>query len=97
MSLFATVKDAMVGQAMRLVGDPRVSKLMGNPRVVNAAMKAMSVGGSIKTELDKAGRFAAGMFGLATQEEVSQLRSTIQSLEDTVAALEAGQSTTHPG
>lgn len=94
MSLFATVKDAVVGQAMRLVGDPRVSKLMGNPRVVNAAMKAMSVGGSIKTELDKAGRFAAGVFGLATQEEVSQLRSTIQSLEDTVAALEAGQTTT---
>jgi len=70
------VKDAVVGRAMRLMGDPRV---------MNAAMKAVGWGGSVKAELDRASRFAAGLFGLATQEEVSALRSTVQSLEDNIA------------
>jgi hypothetical protein len=49
----------------------------------------MSLGGAVKTNMDKAGRLAAGVFGLATQEEVATLRQTIQTLEDTVASLEA--------
>lgn len=89
MSLFGNVKESMMGQAMRIMGDPRIGKLMSDPRVMNAAMKAMSVGGSVKTELDKCGRLAAGVFGFATQEEVSALRTTIQNLEDQVATLEA--------
>ena len=87
--MFNTVKDAVMGQAMRLMGDPRLSNLMGNPKVINAAMKAMSLGGSVKSEVDKATRFAAGVFGFATQDEVSALRSTVQNLEDTVAILQS--------
>lgn len=83
------VKDAVVGRAMRLMGDPRISRVMGDPRVMNVAMRAVGLGGSVKTELDRASRFAAGLFGLATQEEVSALRSTVQSLEDTLAIREA--------
>jgi len=87
--MLGAVKDAMVGRAMRLMSDPRLSRVIGDPRVMNAAMKAVSLGGAVKTEIDRASRFAAGLFGLATQEEVSALRSTIQTLEDTVAVLEA--------
>jgi hypothetical protein len=82
------LKDVLVGQAMKLAGNPRVTKLVSDPRVMNAAMKAMSLGGAVKTNMDKAGRLAAGVFGLATQEEVATLRQTIQTLEDTVASLE---------
>ncbi|HEY2899938.1 MAG TPA: hypothetical protein VGL59_05130 [Polyangia bacterium] len=89
MSVFNTVKDAFVGQAMRLISDPRLSRMIGNPKVVNAAMKAMNLGGSVKAEVDKATRFAAGVFGFATQEEVSALRSTVQTLEDTIAIMQA--------
>jgi len=53
---------------------------------MNVAMKAVGLGGAVKTELDRATRFAAGLFGLATQEEVSALRSTVQSLEDNLSA-----------
>jgi hypothetical protein len=88
MSVINSVKDVLVDQAMKLAGSPRVTKLMGDPRLMNAAMKAMSLGGSVKTGMDKAGRVAAGVFGLATQEEVATLRATIQSLEDQVASLE---------
>ena len=83
------VKDVVVGRAMRLMGDPRISRVMGDPRVMNAAMRAMSVGGSMKAELDRASRVAAGLLGFATQEEVSTLRSTIQTLEDQLAVMES--------
>jgi hypothetical protein len=89
MSMIASVKDAVLGRAMRLMSDPRVSRVMGDPRVMNVAMKAVGLGGTIKAELDRASRFAAGLFGLATQEEVSSLRSTVQSLEDNLATRDA--------
>ncbi|HVT09615.1 MAG TPA: hypothetical protein VHO67_19275 [Polyangia bacterium] len=89
MSMFGAVKDRVVGQAMRLMSDPRLSRVMGDQRVMNVAMKAVGVGGSIKAELDRATRFAAGVLGFATQEEVSALRSTIQALEDNLAILES--------
>jgi hypothetical protein len=89
MSMLDGVKDKMVGQAMRFMSDPRISRMMGDQRVMNVAMKAVGVGGSIKAELDRATRFAAGLLGFATQEEVSALRSTIQSLEDNLAIMES--------
>src|SRR5262245_24012546 len=89
MSMLGSIKDVVFGQAMKLAGNPRVTKLMGDPRLMNAAMKAMSLGGAVKGNMDKCGRFAAGVFGLATQQEVATLRTTIQTLEDTVATLEA--------
>jgi hypothetical protein len=85
MSMLASVKDAVLGRAMRAMSDPRVSRVMGDPRVMNVAMKAVGFGGTIKAELDRASRFAAGLFGLATQEEVSALRTSVQSIEDNLS------------
>ena len=73
--MMTSLKDALVGQAMKLAGNPRVTKLVSDPRVMNAAMKAMSLGGAVKTNMDKAGRLCAGVFGLATQEEVATLET----------------------
>ncbi len=87
--MFGALKDVVVGRAVRLMSDPRLTKVASSPRVMNAAMKALSLGGTMKTELGKATRLAAGALGIATEEEVATLRSTIQSLEDTVATLEA--------
>src|SRR5436190_22663006 len=96
MSIMNSFKDVLVGQAMKLAGNPRVTKLVSDPRLMNAAMKAMSLGGAVKTNMDKAGRLAAGVFGLATQEEVATLRQTIQTLEDTVASLESARTEAAP-
>jgi hypothetical protein len=89
MSMLGTIKDVLVGRAMQIMSDPRMSRVMSDPRLMTAAMKAMNLGGSVKTELDKATRFAASVFGLATQDEVTALRSTIQQLEDSIAILAA--------
>src|SRR3954462_9960383 len=92
MSMLNSFKDVFVNQAMKLAGNPRVTKFMGDPRLMNAAMRAMSLGGAVKTNMDKAGRLAAGVFGLATQDEAATLRQTTQTLEDPVASLEARSS-----
>jgi hypothetical protein len=89
MSMFGSLKDVMVERAMKLASDPRLTKLATNPRVMGTAMKALSFTGSVKTEVSKATRLAAGLFGIATEEELASLRSTVQTLEDTVATLEA--------
>jgi len=94
--MFGSVTDRVVGQAMRLMSDPRISRVMGDQRVMNVAMKAVGIGGSIKAELDRATRFAAGVLGFATQEEVSSLRSTVQALEDNLAILESRGGTGGP-
>jgi len=88
MAVLKSIKDVVVGQAFKFAGSPRVSKLVSDPRLMNAAMKAMSLGGAVKSNLDKAGRLAAGTFGLATHDEVITLRSTNQHLEDQIATLE---------
>jgi hypothetical protein len=94
MAFFHTLKDAALGQAMKFASSPRVTKLVSDPRLMNAAMKAMSLGGAMKANFDKATRMAAGAFGIATQDEVASLRTTIQTLEDQVAALESRSSAT---
>jgi hypothetical protein len=87
MAVLKSIKDVVVGQALKLAASPSVTKLASDPRLMNAAMKALSVGGMVKSNLDKAGQAAAGTFGLATHEEVANLRTTIQQLEDQLAIL----------
>jgi len=94
--MLGAVKDMMIGRAVRLMSDPRLSRVMGDPRVMNVAMRAMNVGGNMKAELDRASRFAAGVLGFATQEEVSTLRSTIQTLEDQLSVIDARRTVTPP-
>ena len=93
MSMLGSVKDVVVGRAIRLMSDPRLTRIASDPRVMSAAMRALSLGGSVKTEIGKATRVAASVFGIATEDEISALRSTVQTLEDTVAMLEARGST----
>jgi hypothetical protein len=89
MPVINSIKDIVVGQALRLAGNPRVSKLASDPRLMNVAMKALSLGGTLKSGMDRAGGVAAGVLGLATQQEVANLRATIAQLEDTISTLEA--------
>jgi len=87
--MLSGIKDAVVGRAMKLVGDPRVTRLVSDPRVMNAAMKAISLGGSLKNGVEMTGNFAASVLGFATRGDVATLRDTIRGLEDQVAIMEA--------
>jgi hypothetical protein len=96
MPVFQSIKDIVVGQALKLAGSPRVSKLVSDPRLMNAAMKVMSAGGAVMANMDKAGKMAASTFGLATRDEVKDLRGTITQLEDHIATLESRNNAPKP-
>jgi len=88
MSMMSSVKDAVLGRAMKLATDPRVAKLVSDPRLVGAAMKAINVGADLKSQATGITRVAAGALGFHTADEVAELRGTIQTLQDTIVGLE---------
>jgi hypothetical protein len=87
-----SLKKSLMEQGMKLLGDPRVVKLMQNEQFMKAMMTAISVPGKIDGfTKEHAERFAKRM-SLATADEVKDLRRTIRSLEDQIAELKRGSS-----
>jgi hypothetical protein len=82
-----SIKKSLMDQGMKLLGDPRVMKLMQNEQFVKAMMTAVSMPGKIDGfTKEQAEKFAKKM-SLATADEVRDLKRTVRSLEDQVAAL----------
>ena len=82
-----SLKKSLMEQGMKLLGDPRVVKLMQNEQFMKAMMTAISVPGKIDGfTKDQAEKFAKRM-SLATSDDVRDLKRTVRSLEDKVAEL----------
>jgi hypothetical protein len=82
-----TLKKSLMEQGMKLLGDPRVVKLMQNEQFMKAMMTAISMPGKIDGfTKEHAERFAKRM-SLATANEVRDLRRTIRALEEEIADL----------
>jgi polyhydroxyalkanoate synthesis regulator phasin len=84
----STLKKNLVQQGMKLMGDPRVAKIMQDERVMKALMGAMSVPGKVTTFTSEQVERLAKAMSLATEDEVNDLRRTIRRLEEEVARLE---------
>lgn len=83
------LKDKLVTEGMKLAANPAVAKLMQDPRFMRAVMTAMAMPGKVSTfTAEQKENFAQAM-GLATQEEVRDLKRTVAALERAVARLEA--------
>ena len=84
----ANLKKTMLEKGMQLMTDPRVSKVMQDPRFMKAVMTAMSVPGKVQTfTSDKLEQVVKAM-DLATQDEVKDLRRTVRRLEEEVSRLQ---------
>jgi cell division FtsZ-interacting protein ZapD len=82
------LKDKLMAEGMKLAGNPQVAKLMQDERFMKLVMTAMSMPGKVSTfTTEQKEHFAAAM-GLATQEEVRDLKRTVAALERAVARLE---------
>jgi len=81
------LKDRVMGEAMKLVSHPSVAPLLQDERLMKLVMNALSVPGKINdiTEEQKANFIR--LMGLATREEVEDLKRTVRSLEDELARL----------
>jgi hypothetical protein len=82
-----SLKKSLMEQGMKLLGDPRVVKMMQNEQFMKAMMAAMSMPGKIDGfTKEHAEKFAKRM-SLATADEVKDLRRTLRALEEEIADL----------
>ena len=77
-----TWKKTLMKQAMGVMSDPRVLKMMQDERVMKAVMQVMSVPGKVQNfTQDNVEKLAKAM-ALATEDEVKDLRRTVRRLEE---------------
>jgi uncharacterized protein YceH (UPF0502 family) len=82
------LKDKLMAEGMKLAGNPQVAKLMQDERFMKLVMTAMSMPGKVSTFTTEQKEHFAKAMGLATQEEVRDLKRTVAALERAVARLE---------
>lgn len=83
------IKDELQKKGLQLMADPRVAKLMQDPRFMGAMMTAMSVPGKVNTfTTEQTERFARSM-RLPTLAEFKDLQRQVKNLEAELARLKA--------
>jgi ubiquinone biosynthesis protein UbiJ len=83
-----TLKDKLMSEGMKLAANPQVAKMMQDERFMKLVMTAMAMPGKVSTFTTEQKETFAKAMGLATQEEVRDLKRTVAALERTVARLE---------
>jgi cell division FtsZ-interacting protein ZapD len=81
------LKDKLVSEGMKLATNPAVAKLMQDERFMKLIVSAMSVPGRVSTFTAEQKEAFAKTMGLATADEVRDLKRTVASLEREVARL----------
>jgi hypothetical protein len=66
---------------VRLLQDPRVAKLMGNPEVQRLALEVFRLRGRLQGAFEAQVQRAAGVLSLATQRDLRALQRRIRNLE----------------
>jgi hypothetical protein len=84
-----SLKQKVMERGMKLMSDPRVMKLMSNPRVMNVVMKGFQLRGKAQASIDARVKKLAKTLKLATREEVSELKQTIRTLEQSLRQVQA--------
>ena len=82
------LKDKLMAEGMKLAANPAVAKLMQDERFMKLLMTAMSMPGRVSTFTTEQKETFAKAMGLATQDEVKDLKRTVAALERAVARLE---------
>jgi hypothetical protein len=83
------LKDKLMSEGMKLAASPAFAKLMQDPRFMKLVMAAMAMPGRVSTFTDEQKETFAKAMGLATQEEVRDLKRTVAALERAIARLES--------
>jgi cell division FtsZ-interacting protein ZapD len=81
------LKEKLVSEGIKLATNPRVAKLMQDERLMKLVMTAASVPGRVTSFTDEQKEAFAKAMGLATADEVRDLKRTIASLEREIARL----------
>lgn len=82
-----SLKDKVMAEGMKLAQSPQVAKLMQDERVMKLVMTAVSVPGKVQSFTTEQKEAFAKAMGLATQDEVKDLKRQIAALEREIADL----------
>jgi hypothetical protein len=81
------LKEKLISEGMKLAANPNVAKLMQDERFMRLFMQAMSVPGRVSSFTSEQKEAFAKAMGLATVEEVRDLKRTVASLEREITKL----------
>lgn len=82
-----SLKEKLMAEGMKLAANPQVGKLMQDERFMKFVMSAVSMPGKVSSFTAEQKEAFAKLLGLATADEVRDLKRTVASLEREVARL----------
>jgi ubiquinone biosynthesis protein UbiJ len=82
-----SLKEKLVSEGMKLATHPNIAKLMQDERFMKLLMTAMSMPGKVSSYTTEQKEAFAKAMGLATADEVRDLKRTVASLERELARL----------
>jgi ubiquinone biosynthesis protein UbiJ len=85
----SSIKDRLVAEGVKLAANPQVAKLMQDPRFMKVAMTALSMPAKLSSLTEEQKEAIVKALGLATVDEVRDLRRTVAALERELDALRA--------
>lgn len=82
-----TLKDKVKQEGVKLLGHPRLQPLLQDERFMKLVMAALSVPGKLSTLSDEQRAHLVKALGLATMDEVRDLKRVVRSLESELGEL----------
>jgi uncharacterized protein YceH (UPF0502 family) len=76
-----SLKDKVMAEGLKLATNPQVAKLMQDERVMKLVMTAVSMPGKVQSFTAEQKEAFAKAMGLASQDEVKDLKRQIAALE----------------
>jgi polyhydroxyalkanoate synthesis regulator phasin len=86
--MFEKIKQEAMRRGMMLLSNPKVMKMMADPRLMNAISQGFAIKGRIESEVESHLRGIAEKLNLATREDLDSLRQSVSRMESSVTSLE---------
>ncbi|HEX5632547.1 MAG TPA: hypothetical protein VFX50_04935 [Gemmatimonadales bacterium] len=84
-----SIKDRVMEEGLKLASHPAVAPILQDERFMKLFVAALSVPGRLEQITEEQRDNFVRAFGLATKEDVDNLKRAIRSLEDEVTRLRA--------
>jgi hypothetical protein len=82
------LKQEAMRQGMKLLSNPKVMKVMADPRFMNAIGQGFALRGRIQMTVEEKLRSFASMLNLVTRDEIEEIKRDLTHVENTVNDLE---------
>lgn len=79
--MIGKLKKEAMQRGMKLLTNPKVMKVMADPRFMNAIMKGMEIKGRLQSDLEGWVRSMAQSLNLATKDDLANIEQSVQRVE----------------